>query len=170
MRGSSRRSRPGSSSADHLKKRFIVICPFQKFSSDIVVQPRCNYLHNVYPIFVVNLLVLSICWPIVVNVKQTKCMCLLFRLILLFCLSSPQLFKFLLISLFNEFRPYQKTSSGLLTSVLRIRFVLVNRIRVAKNQPKSWKTSTKINENHKNIIHFFKTIKLMFTDLNIYPI
>ena len=29
------------------------------------------------------------------------------------------------------------------------------RIRVAKNQPKSWKISTKINENHKNIIHFF---------------
>ena len=44
------------------------------------------------------------------------------------------------------------------------------RIRVAKNQPKSLKISTKINENHKNIIHFFfKTIKLMFTDLNIYP-
>ena len=41
------------------------------------------------------------------------------------------------------------------------------RIRVAKNQAKSWK----INENHKNIIHFFlKTFELIFTDINIYPI
>ena len=44
------------------------------------------------------------------------------------------------------------------------------RIRVAKNQQKSWKISTKINENHKNTIHFFKTIKLMFTDINVHPI
>ena len=45
--------------------------------------------------------------------------------------------------------------------MLRIR---ISRNRVAKNQSKSWKISTKINENHKNIIRFFKTIKLMFTD------
>ena len=38
------------------------------------------------------------------------------------------------------------------------------RILVAKNQPKSWKISTKINKNH------FSTIKLMFTDMNIYSI
>ena len=44
------------------------------------------------------------------------------------------------------------------------------RNRVAKYQPKSWKISTKINANQKNIIHFFKTIKLIFTDINIYPI
>ena len=30
------------------------------------------------------------------------------------------------------------------------------RIRVAKNQPKSWKIFTKINENHKNTIIFFQ--------------
>ena len=30
------------------------------------------------------------------------------------------------------------------------------RIWVAKNQPKSGKISTKINENHKDIIHFFQ--------------
>ena len=37
-----------------------------------------------------------------------------------------------------------------------IRFILVSRIRiqVAKNQPKSWKISTKINQNHKTAIHF----------------
>ena len=54
-----------------------------------------------------------------------------------------------------------------------IRFILVSRIRirVAKNQPKSWKISTKMNLNHQNIIHFFfKTIKLMFTDINIFPV
>ena len=28
----------------------------------------------------------------------------------------------------------------------------------SKNQPKSWKISTKINENHKNIIHFFSKL------------
>ena len=34
---------------------------------------------------------------------------------LLFCLSSPQLFKFLLFYLFDKFRLHQKTSSGLFT-------------------------------------------------------
>ena len=29
-------------------------------------------------------------------------------------------------------------------------------IRIAKNQPKSWKISTKINQNHKNILLFFR--------------
>ena len=43
----------------------------------------------------------------------------------------------------------------------------MKRIRVAKNQPKSWKISTKIIR--KSYI-FFKTIKPMFTDINIYPI
>ena len=37
-------------------------------------------------------------------------------------------------------------------SMKRIRI----RIRVAKNQPKSWKIFTKINENHKNTINFFQ--------------
>ena len=41
------------------------------------------------------------------------------------------------------------------------------RIRVAKNQPKSWKISTKITRIS---YIFFKTIELMFTDINIYPI
>ena len=56
----------------------------------------------------------------------------------------------------------------------RIRFILVSRIRiqVAKNLPKSWKLSTKTNQNHQNIIHFFlsKLINLCLTDMNIYPI
>ena len=41
-----------------------------------------------------------------------------------------------------------------------IRFILISRIRigVAKNQPKSWKMSKKINENHKNIIYFFSKL------------
>jgi len=39
----------------------------------------------------------------------------------------------------------------------------------SKNQPKSWKISTKINEIIRISYMFFKTIKLMFTDLNIYP-
>ena len=41
------------------------------------------------------------------------------------------------------------------------------RIRVAKNQPKSWKILTKII---KISYMFFKTIELMFTDINIYSI
>ena len=55
----------------------------------------------------------------------------------------------------------------LLLAVLRIRSILFSRIRnrihfmklirkrnwVVKNQPKSWKISTKINRNHKNIWH-----------------
>ena len=41
------------------------------------------------------------------------------------------------------------------------------RIQVTKNQPKSWKISTKINRIS---CIFFKTIKLMFTDINIYSI
>jgi len=41
------------------------------------------------------------------------------------------------------------------------------RILVAKNQPKSWKISTKIIRMS---YIFFKTIKLMFTDINIYSI
>ena len=53
-----------------------------------------------------------------------------------------------------------------------IRFILVSRIRiqVARNQPKSWIMSTKINQNHKNIIHFFQKTYLCLTDMNIYPI
>ena len=44
-------------------------------------------------------------------------------------------------------------------------------VQVAKNQSKSWKISTKINQNHKNIIHLFKKIlNLCLTDINIYPI
>ena len=51
----------------------------------------------------------------------------------------------------------------------RICFILVSRIRirVAKNQPKSRKVSTKIIRIS---YIFFKTIKLMFTDINIYLI
>ena len=41
------------------------------------------------------------------------------------------------------------------------------RIRVAKNQPKSWKISTKIIRIS---YIFFRTIKPMFTDINIYSI
>ena len=41
-------------------------------------------------------------------------------------------------------------------------FILVSRSQVARYQPKSWKISKKINQNHKNIIHFFKNDKLMF--------
>ena len=56
-----------------------------------------------------------------------------------------------------------------------IRFILVGRILVAiwvaKNLPKSWKISTKINQNHKNIIHFFsKILNLCLTEINIYHI
>ena len=53
-----------------------------------------------------------------------------------------------------------------------ISFILVCRIRIqlAKNQPNSWKfphKSTKIIKHH---TFFFKTIKLMFTDIYIYPL
>ena len=34
-----------------------------------------------------------------------------------------------------------------------------------KNQPKLWKISTKINQNLRNIIHFFENIKLLFNVL-----
>ena len=34
----------------------------------------------------------------------------------------------------------------------------MKRIRVAKNRQKSWKISTKINQNHENVIHFSKKI------------
>ena len=47
--------------------------------------------------------------------------------------------------------------------------VLMKRIWIAKNLWKSWKISTKINQNHKNIIHFFKNIKLMFNGLKCLP-
>ena len=47
-------------------------------------------------------------------------------------------------------------------TVLRIR----NRIRVANNQPKSWKLSTKIIRIS---YIFFKTIKLIFTDIIFTP-
>ena len=45
------------------------------------------------------------------------------------------------------------------------------RIRVARNEPKSWKISNK-NQQKSLEYHkfFFKTIKLMFTDINIYSI
>ena len=60
----------------------------------------------------------------------------------------------------------------ILTSRIRIRFMnrIQKQIRVAKNQPKSWKISTKINKNHKNITHFFlkKILNFYLTEKNIY--
>ena len=48
-----------------------------------------------------------------------------------------------------------------------IRFILVSRIRIRIRFNESWKISTKII---RILYIFFKTIKLMFTDINIYPI
>ena len=44
------------------------------------------------------------------------------------------------------------------------------RIRVAKNQQKSTKINKNQQKSTKTYIIFFKTIKLMFTDINIYSI
>ena len=70
---------------------------------------------------------------------------------------------------YGVLKPHSRNRSDCLNQCcgsgsVRIRFILVSliRIRVAKNQRKSWKISTNINQNPKNIIHFFKNIKLMF--------
>ena len=47
-------------------------------------------------------------------------------------------------------------SRCILVSRIRIRFI--KRIRVAKNQLKSWRISTKINKNHKNISYIFSKL------------
>ena len=39
----------------------------------------------------------------------------------------------------------------------------------SKNQPKSLKISTKINQNHKNIIHFFENINFLFNGHKYLP-
>ena len=57
-------------------------------------------------------------------------------------------------------------------SRIRIHFMerIRKRIQVTKNLPKSWKISTEINQNNKNIIHFFINIKLLFKYKNVYLI
>ena len=56
-----------------------------------------------------------------------------------------------------------------LVSRIRIRFM--KKIRVAKNQPKSWKISTKKSTKIRRISWFFssKILNLCLTDINIYP-
>ena len=49
-----------------------------------------------------------------------------------------------------------------------VSFRPIKRIRVARNQPKSWTIFTKIDRNPKNIIHFFESIKFCLTDIIIY--
>ena len=59
-------------------------------------------------------------------------------------------------------------------SATRIRICFMKRIRkwiqVAKNHGKSWKISTKINQNHKKYIYFFKIFNFWLTDIHIYLI
>ena len=63
---------------------------------------------------------------------------------------------------------------------IRICFILIIRFQIRfdetvpdpsskKNQLKSWKMSTKINQNHYNIIYFFKNIKLTFNGHKYLP-